>query len=132
MCFFTVWVGGNGFLTFKPGTYLIEASAPTSFSGLHQLFLRRVDNTIELLGTCEYAAANSLNVSNGIGIGHTRSFIKGIVVVPQGNDRVVKLDHYLEFALPNSSPLGFAFTQPETIWDTIKEVYTTIMIQKIN
>ena len=125
---------GGSFLTFKPGTYLIDASAPATFVGRHQLFLRRSDNdAIQLTGTCEFNAINGGNVSNGTGVDHVRSFIKGILVVPPGNDRVVKLDHYLENAiLPGTTPLGVEFGQSATFWNTIKEVYSTITIQKIH
>jgi len=123
---------GGSFLTFKPGTYLIDASAPAIFTSRHQLFLRRSDNdAIHLTGTCEQTAINGANVSNGTGVNHNRSFIKGIMIVPPGNDRVVKLDHYLDNAFLGTTPLGIEFSQTATFWNTIKEVYATITIQKI-
>ncbi|MBX2890521.1 MAG: hypothetical protein KF734_06310 [Saprospiraceae bacterium] len=127
-----VTIGGS-LLTFKPGTYLIDASAPAYFTGRHQLFLRRSDNdVIQLTGTCEVNAVNNLNVSNGTGADQNRSFLKGVLVVPPGSDRVFKLDHYLDYALlPGTEPLGVIFSQPATFWNSIKEVYATITVQKI-
>ena len=127
-----VILGGSGNMTFKPGTYLIEASAPAFYVYRHQLFLRRADNTIELNGTCEYARQNDLSGSNATGADQSRSFIKGVLVVPPGPDRVLKIDHYLQAAISGASALGVESNQSGAIWTTtIKEVYATITIQKI-
>lgn len=126
-----VTLGGSGQLTFKPGTYLIEASAPAFNVKRHQLFLRKADNIIALTGTCEYARNNDNDL--GVGTDQTRSFIKGILIVPSGQNVIYKLDHYFQatnFIGPTS--LGVEFSQsPTTVWNNIRQVFTTIMIQKI-
>jgi hypothetical protein len=126
-----VTLGGSGNLTFKPGTYLIDASAPAWYVLRHKLFLRRSDNIIELTGTDEYARQNEPAGNMPTGADHSRSFVKGVLVVPPGPDRIVKLDHYLQVVSPGASELGVDGNQADVIWNTIKHVYATITIQKI-
>jgi hypothetical protein len=126
-----VTIGGSGNLTFKPGTYLIDASAPAFYVYRHKLFLRRADNTIELTGTDEYARQNDLSGSDAEGADQSRSFVKGVLVVPPGPDRVVKLDHYLQGAISGASALGVEGNQTGSIWNTIKDVFAMVTVQKI-
>jgi hypothetical protein len=126
-----VTLGGSGQLTFRPGRYLIEASAPAFYVNRHKLFLRKSDNIIALTGTNEYARNNG---DTGTGTSQTRSFIKGILVVSENT--TYKLDHYIQTMSNFTGPgigthLGIEFGQTETVWDNIRQVLATIMIQKI-
>lgn len=129
-----VTLGGSGQLTFKPGRYLIEASAPAFNVRRHKLFLRKLDNTIALTGTSEYARENDNDGGAGTGTDQTRSFVKGILVITENT--TYKLDHYFQ-TIGNSSGSGIGIhfgvehSQVGTIWNNIRQVFTTIMIQKI-
>lgn len=120
----------TGQITFKAGVYLIQASAPAFIVSWHQLFLQDVSNDKFLLtGTDEFS-----NVTTN---GHSRSFITGVLVVT-GASKTTKLAHYLGTTDVLSGgvelgPKNPAGTGNPDIWTSqdIKEVYTTILIQKI-
>jgi hypothetical protein len=117
----------TGQITFKPGVYLIQASAPAFIVARHKLFLRDVqNNSILLTGTDEFSNINTN--------GHSRSFITGVLVVT-GADKIAKLDHYLSTADVNSGgvELGVnnSVSTPNINWNSISEIFTTILIQKI-
>ncbi len=115
----------TGILTFKPGIYLIQASAPAFSVTCNKLFLRdNLNNSILLTGTDAFS-----NMSDG----YSRSFITGVLIVT-GADKFAKLDHYLatdsgtgDQELGPSNTVG----TPNINWNSISEVYTTILIQKI-
>ena len=117
----------SGIITFKPGTYLIEASAPAFYVYRHKLFLRTINNADLLRGTDEYSRAEG-------GSDQTRSFIKGVIVVT-GSDQLVRLDHYISTADVNTGGIELGVENSVSTsginWNTIPEVYSTIMIQKI-
>ena len=117
----------TGQLTFKPGVYLIQASAPAYIVSWHKLFLRDVsDDSFLLTGTDAFS-----NVTTN---GHSRSFITGVLVVT-GTNKIARLDHWLGTTDVNAGgvelgPQNSAGT-PSINWNSISEVYTTILIQKI-
>ena len=78
----------TGILTFKPGVYLIQASAPAFIVTRHKLFLRdNLNNSILLTGT------DAFSQTDGQG-GFSRSFITGVLIVT-GADKLARLDHYI-------------------------------------
>lgn len=119
----------TGYMTFKPGTYIIHASAPAWQVNRHQLFLRSVpSSTFWMTGTNEFALYD-LNGST-----QTRSFINGILTIPQGPDLTLKLDHFFQTVDSNNIDelhLGVENNRTEAYWNGLKEVFATIMIQKI-
>ncbi|MBK8566137.1 MAG: hypothetical protein IPN76_23040 [Saprospiraceae bacterium] len=121
--------GNNGVITFKPGTYVIDASAPAFYVGRHRLFLRDGSGAIKMTGTNELARFPANNTDN-TGTDQTRSFIKGILVVPPGPDWTLKFDHHLESvndANSASQSLGVGTTTPSGG----EQVFTTLTVQKI-
>ncbi len=115
----------TGVLTFKPGVYLIQASAPSFSASRHKIFLRDpLNNSILLTGTDAFAApgldAQSLSLING-------------VLVVTGSDKFARIDHYLATTSGNGQDLGPSNTvsTPNIPWNSISEIYTTILIQKI-
>ena len=80
-----VTLGSNGLMTFTPGTYLIQASAPSYAGHRHQIALRKSDNTIVLEGTSTFSES-----ANGLGDA-TRSIINSVLVVPEGSNSTLAL-----------------------------------------
>ena len=118
----------SGIMTFKPGIYLIDASAPAFIVDRHKLFLRdNINNTNLLIGTDEFADKDER--------GYNRSFIKGVLVV-SGSDKLATLDHYLSTTdVPNTGGVELGVNNsvgtPGINWNTISEVFATISITKI-
>jgi len=126
---YTAYISGNSInrvssttFTLAPGKYHIVASAPAYMVNRHQIRLYNItDNTIELIGTSEFAG-------DGGYYSMTSSWIDGIIQI-EGSIKSFEIQHYVNLTNAPISNQSFGL---ETTSPGIENIYTRIRIEKID